>query len=69
MKQLHIGNCLDVLFGQSYPAAHTEIIVVNDFSTDDTADRYVANISDKCTLLNLSDYCTDDPSILIKRKP
>ena len=54
----HIKNCLLSLFNQSYPAAHTDILVVNDFSTDDTA-AIVAKYSDKCRLLNLSDYLTD----------
>jgi cellulose synthase/poly-beta-1,6-N-acetylglucosamine synthase-like glycosyltransferase len=54
----HIGNCLDSLFRQTYPGALTEIIVVNDFSTDDTASR-VLEYREKCTLLNLSDYVTD----------
>ena len=42
-----------------YPAANTEIIVVNDFSTDDTAAR-VSAYQDRCTLLNLSDFITND---------
>jgi cellulose synthase/poly-beta-1,6-N-acetylglucosamine synthase-like glycosyltransferase len=50
-----IGHCLQSLFSQSYPKAFTEIIVVNDFSTDDTA-GIVKQYGDQCTLLNLSDY-------------
>jgi cellulose synthase/poly-beta-1,6-N-acetylglucosamine synthase-like glycosyltransferase len=57
-EALCIGNCLASLFNQSYPKALTEIIVVNDFSTDDTAARVLEH-SGKCTLLNLSDYITD----------
>ena len=51
----HIQNCLLSLFNQSYPSAFTDILVVNDFSTDDTA-AVVAKYSDKCRLLNLSDH-------------
>ncbi len=56
-EAMHIGNCLDSLFRQTYPEAYTEIIVVNDFSTDDTAARVLEH-REKCTLLNLSDYVT-----------
>ncbi len=56
---LRIGNCLEALFSQTYPATNTEIIVVNDFSTDDTAARVLAH-HDRCTLLNLSDFVTED---------
>ncbi len=51
----HIQNCLISLFSQTYPRVYTEILVVNDFSTDETADL-VTKFSDKCRLLNLSDY-------------
>jgi biofilm PGA synthesis N-glycosyltransferase PgaC len=53
-----IVHCLTSLFNQSYPAGLTEIIVVNDFSTDNTA-ALVLEHSDKCKLLNLSDYISD----------
>jgi cellulose synthase/poly-beta-1,6-N-acetylglucosamine synthase-like glycosyltransferase len=56
---LRIGNCLEALFSQTYPVANTEIIVVNDFSTDDTAARVLA-YPDRCTLLNLSDFVKDE---------
>lgn len=32
----HIGNCLESLFAQSYPADFFEVIVINDHSTDRT---------------------------------
>ena len=49
-----IGICLDALLAQSYPAELSEIIVVNDFSTDGTVAR-VLDHKLKPTLLNLSD--------------
>ena len=52
-----IGRCLDSLMNQSYPAGLTEIIVVNDFSTDETEARVLESGSG-CTLLNLSDFIT-----------
>ena len=36
-EALRIGKCLDSLLAQSYPTELTEIVVVNDFSTDNTA--------------------------------
>jgi len=57
-EALRIGHCLTSLFNQSYPAAFTEIIVVNDFSTDDTVGQVLEHMG-KCTLLNLSDYISD----------
>ena len=56
-EELRIGNCLQSLFNQSYPRAFTEIIIVNDFSTDDTLARVLEH-GDKCILLNLADYIT-----------
>ena len=54
-EALRIGACLDALLIQSYPKELTEVIVVNDFSTDDTA-VLVSGHPLKCKLLNLSDY-------------
>ena len=54
----HIENCLLSLFNQSYPPAYTDILVVNDFSTDESAE-VVMKYSDKCRLLNLADFLTD----------
>ncbi|HEY4964810.1 MAG TPA: glycosyltransferase family 2 protein, partial [Puia sp.] len=54
----HIENCLKSLFSQSYPKNYTEIIVVNDFSTDDTV-ALVEQYPDQCLLLHLSEYISD----------
>ena len=54
-EALHIEKCLDSLLTQSYPAEFTEIVVVNDFSTDSTADL-VAKHPLPCKLINLSDH-------------
>ncbi len=52
---LTIGNCLDSLFNQSYPKEYTEVIVVDDHSTDNTASAVLEHKL-SCKLLNLSDY-------------
>ncbi len=53
-----IVKCLQSLFMQSYPKAFTEIIVVNDFSTDNTVYLVKQNF-DQCILLHLEDYVSD----------
>jgi cellulose synthase/poly-beta-1,6-N-acetylglucosamine synthase-like glycosyltransferase len=53
-----IGKCLDALSKQSYPPGLTEIIVINDFSTDETVARVTEHIS-KPIILNLSDYISE----------
>jgi poly-beta-1,6-N-acetyl-D-glucosamine synthase len=57
-EALLIGDCLTSLGKQSYHSSFIEIIVVNDFSTDDTAAQ-VKEHNGNCTLLNLSDYISD----------
>ncbi len=54
-EALHIVNCLDSLLAQSYPKEFTEIVVVNDFSTDNTP-MLVAEHPLSCKLINLSDH-------------
>jgi poly-beta-1,6-N-acetyl-D-glucosamine synthase len=50
-----IGYCLEALSSQHYPQSNLEIIVVNDFSSDDTAIR-VQEYAGVCRLINLSDH-------------
>jgi cellulose synthase/poly-beta-1,6-N-acetylglucosamine synthase-like glycosyltransferase len=54
-EALHIGKCLDSLLAQTYPKECMEIVVVNDFSTDNTA-TLVAEHPLHCKLINLSDH-------------
>ncbi|HEY2349858.1 MAG TPA: glycosyltransferase, partial [Puia sp.] len=54
-EALRIGKCLDSLLAQSYTKEYTEIIVVNDLSTDSTA-QIVMEHPSACTLINLSDF-------------
>jgi cellulose synthase/poly-beta-1,6-N-acetylglucosamine synthase-like glycosyltransferase len=62
-----IGNCLQSLFAQSYPAELTEIIVVNDFSTDRTA-AVVEPFAGRVRLLNLFDFTAGHPLNAYKKK-
>jgi cellulose synthase/poly-beta-1,6-N-acetylglucosamine synthase-like glycosyltransferase len=54
-EALHISKCLDSLLAQSYPKEFTEIVIVNDFSTDNTP-ILVTEHPLSCKLINLSDY-------------
>jgi cellulose synthase/poly-beta-1,6-N-acetylglucosamine synthase-like glycosyltransferase len=58
-EEAGIGQCLDSLFNQTYPNAFTEVIVVNDFSTDNT-EALVLGHKLKSKVLNLSDYVSED---------
>jgi cellulose synthase/poly-beta-1,6-N-acetylglucosamine synthase-like glycosyltransferase len=58
-EALRITHCLDSLLQQTYPASLTEIIIVNDFSTDQTAALVSAHPL-KSTLLNLADFVSDN---------
>ena len=61
-----IRDCLQALSRQSYPKALTEIIVVNDFSTDETA-AIVMEYRDCCKLVNLSDFVANPLSAYKKK--
>jgi cellulose synthase/poly-beta-1,6-N-acetylglucosamine synthase-like glycosyltransferase len=54
-EALRIRNCLDSLLAQSYPNEMMEIVVVNDFSTDNTA-MLVEEHPLRCKIINLSDH-------------
>lgn len=51
----NIVHCLRSLSSQSYPKALTEIIVINDYSTDRTAERVRTFPASNIKLINLSD--------------
>lgn len=51
----NIVACLESVLKQSYPSALFEIIVVNDFSTDDTL-QILENYQEKIRLVNLADH-------------
>jgi cellulose synthase/poly-beta-1,6-N-acetylglucosamine synthase-like glycosyltransferase len=54
----NISACLNTILQQNYPVAFTEVLVVNDYSTDDTA-AIVAEFSLKypfIRLINLADH-------------
>ncbi len=50
----HIGTCIRHLLQQNYPAERLSIIVIDDHSTDDTADLVAQYQSPRLSLLRLS---------------
>ncbi len=66
-EELHIGSCLKSILNQSYPSDYTEIIVVNDFSTDGTA-SIVERMGQRVRLLNLFDFVDEHSLNAYKKK-
>jgi cellulose synthase/poly-beta-1,6-N-acetylglucosamine synthase-like glycosyltransferase len=58
-EEKHILSCLEAVSLQSYPADLLEIIVVNDHSTDRTAELVKNFAADNVKLVNLSEYLND----------
>lgn len=50
-----IGDCLSAVLQQSYPSHLYEVIVVDDFSTDATADEIRAVVDDRLRLISLAE--------------
>ena len=63
----NIGKCLDALLAQAYPSEWMNIIVVNDHSTDRTAEVVLAYQTHHLRLVNLADY-VDTPINSYKKK-
>lgn len=55
-EEKHLPFCLEAVTAQTYPAELLEIIVVNDHSTDRTAEIIAQFAPAQVKLLNLSDY-------------
>jgi cellulose synthase/poly-beta-1,6-N-acetylglucosamine synthase-like glycosyltransferase len=62
----HIRDCLESILHQSYPAPLLEVIVVNDFSSDQTASM-AEEAGNRVRLLNLADY-TGEHSLRAHKK-
>lgn len=58
-EEKNIAACLRSLAGQTYPASLLQVIVVNDHSTDNTAQVVQQFPADNVLLINLADHITD----------
>lgn len=63
-----IGNCLTSILQQSYPQQLFEVIVVDDFSEDNTAAVVNSFNNSNVKLLSLSDYITANETQSYKKK-
>jgi len=55
-EESSIYDCLQSIFNQNYPVDKFEIIVINDFSTDQTLQILQKFSTENLVILNLSDY-------------
>lgn len=63
----NIGKCLDAILAQNYPAALYEVIVVDDHSTDKTADIVKGYREQNIRCIKLADHA-GDTTIAYKKK-
>ena len=66
----NIKACVDSILNQDYPAAAFEIIVIDDFSEDDTAFivHALSQQYPQLRLLKLADHCKDGDTLAYKKK-
>jgi len=66
----NIKACVDSILNQDYPAAAFEIIVIDDFSEDDTAFivHALSQQNPQLRLLKLADHCKDGDTLAYKKK-
>jgi cellulose synthase/poly-beta-1,6-N-acetylglucosamine synthase-like glycosyltransferase len=66
----NIKACVDSILNQDYPAAAFEIIVIDDFSEDDTAFivRALSQQHPQVRLLKLADHCKEGETLAYKKK-
>jgi cellulose synthase/poly-beta-1,6-N-acetylglucosamine synthase-like glycosyltransferase len=64
----NIGTCLDSIVSQSYPKDLFEILVVDDHSTDNTAEIILGYQSQNVKLISLKDFITTNQINSYKKK-
>jgi cellulose synthase/poly-beta-1,6-N-acetylglucosamine synthase-like glycosyltransferase len=67
-EETRISACLDSLLSQTYPAGLVEIIVVNDHSSDRTAEIVKSFSGKQVQLINLKDFISAEPINSYKKK-
>ena len=66
----NIKACVDSILNQDYPATAFEIIVIDDFSEDDTAFivHALSQQHPQVRLLKLADHCKEGETLAYKKK-
>ena len=67
-EAINIKACLDAIVKQSYPKELFEVLVVDDFSTDETAAIVLQYASQRVKLISLKDFITTDAINAYKKK-
>lgn len=67
-EEKNIGACLDAIVNQRYPSALIQTIVVDDHSTDNTANIVRAYQNKRVELIQLSDYVSENGVNSYKKK-
>lgn len=67
-EALNIKACLDAIVNQNYPTHLFEILVVDDFSTDDTAAIVLQYATHRVKLISLKDFINADDTNAYKKK-
>ena len=67
-EEHNIGNCLESVFNQNYPAEKFEVIVINDHSTDNTSSVISSFQKDNIRVFNLADFMQDQNINSYKKK-
>ncbi len=67
-EEENIGNCIQSLIRQTYPAAKFEVIITNDHSTDNTVQVINSMKMDNIRVLNLKDFTENKELNSYKKK-
>lgn len=67
-EEKNIVNCLDSISVQSYPRQYFEVLIVDDNSTDRTAELVSSYKAENIKLISLSDYLADPAFNSFKKK-
>lgn len=67
-EEQNIGRCIASLLSQDYPGALLEIIIVDDHSTDHTADIVRSYSEQQVRYINLEEYLPDGPVVNAYKK-
>jgi len=67
-EEKNIGACIQSIIGQTFPSDKFEVIIVNDHSTDNTANVVLSYKQENIHLINLEDFTKDQVLNSYKKK-